>query len=749
MPFASDSAADARFHAIREAGSRSPRCFRGEPDKSDSSRPISEIFGINTFNERVMREKLPGKVFRKLRQTIRRGEKLDMEIADSVAHAMKEWALERGVTHFCHWFQPQTGLTAEKHDSFLSFDDEGQAIERFSGSQLIQSEPDASSFPSGGMRSTFEARGYTAWDPSSPAFIVEGANGKVLCIPSAFISYHGEALDQKAPLLRSMEAVSQRAREILKLFGQKDPGRVTTTVGPEQEYFLIDRSFFHLRPDLMAAGRTLLGAKPPKGQELEDHYFGSIKDRVQAYMQEVEFELYRLGIPAKTRHNEVAPAQYEMAPIFEEANIAADHNQIAMEVMRRVALRHDFALLLHEKPFAGINGSGKHVNWSVQSAEGVNLLEPGDTPERNLQFLVFLVSVLKGVHKRGALIRSGVASAGNDHRLGANEAPPAIVSVFLGEQLTRILDAIERGENSQESTEKRILSLGIGKLPIISRDQTDRNRTSPFAFTGNKFEFRAVGAAFSISYPLAMLNAAVCEALEEIGSELKQRLKDGAPLNRAVMDVVKAAIVETKAVRFEGNNYAEEWVEEAERRGLPNLKTTPEALDVLTRADDKRLLKRLGIFSAEECEARYHVKMERYIKDLEIEVETVRDMAYTMVLPAAYRFQGELSNSVESAGRALAQLKLDARVSGSIKRQSDQLLGVLEQIGGLHESLESLDRAMDKAGRAKKVGEHGRLLAENVVPALAKVREHCDALEEKLPDGYWPLPKYREMLFIS
>ncbi|MBI3893910.1 MAG: glutamine synthetase III, partial [Candidatus Wallbacteria bacterium] len=584
---------------------------------------------------------------------------------------------------------------------------------------------------------------------SSPAFIIEGVNGKVLCIPSAFISYNGEALDQKAPLLRSMEAISLRAREILKLFGQKDPGRVTGTVGPEQEYFLIDRAFYYLRPDLMAAGRTLLGAKPPKGQELEDHYFGSIKDRVQAYMQEVEFELYRLGIPAKTRHNEVAPAQFEMAPIFEEANIAADHNQIAMEVMRRVALRHDLVLLLHEKPFAGINGSGKHVNWSLQSAEGVNLLEPGDTPERNLQFLVFLVAVLKGVLKRGALIRSGVASAGNDHRLGANEAPPAIVSVFLGEQLTRILDAIERGENSQESTERRILSLGISKLPIINRDQTDRNRTSPFAFTGNKFEFRAVGAAFSISYPLAMLNAAVSEALEEIGSELKQRLKDGAPLNRAVMDVVKAAITETKNVRFEGNNYAGEWVEEAARRGLPNLRTTPEALEVLTRSDDKKLLKRLGVFSPDECEARYHVKMERYVKDLEIEVETIKDMAFTMVLPAAYRFQAELAGSVDAVGKTLSGLKLESRGAASVRLQSEQLLEVVGQIGSLHEALEALDGAMAKAGRAKKIAEHGRVLAEAVVPALAKVREHCDALEEKIPDGYWPLPKYREMLFIS
>ena len=743
-----DGAAHARFRAIREASNRSPRKFPQLTDGNGATRRVSEIFGINTFSEAAMRDKLPARVFAKLRETIHRGGRLDMDIADNVAHAMKEWALERGASHFCHWFQPQTGLTAEKHDAFLSLSDEGLPIERFNGSQLIQSEPDASSFPSGGMRSTFEARGYTAWDPSSPAFIVEDDNGKVLCIPSVFISYNGEALDQKTPLLRSMAVLGEQASKLLALFGAGQPPRVTPTIGPEQEYFLVDRAFYHLRPDLMAVGRTLLGAKPPKGQELEDHYFGSIKDRVRAYMQEVEYELYRLGIPAKTRHNEVAPAQYEMAPIFEEANLAADHNQIAMEVMRRVAERHDFAVLLHEKPFAGINGSGKHVNWSLQASDGTNLLEPGDTPRRNLQFLVFLMAVVKAVHRRGALIRSSVASSGNDHRLGANEAPPAIVSVFLGEQLTGILDSIDRGDVTDKPTERRILSLGLSNLPVINRDQTDRNRTSPFAFTGNKFEFRAVGSAFSISFPAAMLNAAVAEGLEELTAAIEGRLAEKASFEAAVMEVVRRAIQETRTIRFEGNGYSAEWVEEAGRRGLPNLRNTPEALDVLMQASEREFLERLGIFRHAESESLYHVKMERYFKDLEIEVETVKDMAATMVLPAAYRFQAELGRAIRTAAEVMGG-GTPAGVAGPLKRQREELLAVMTRISALHEALDHLDTAMQKVCAIAQLSQKGRQLAETVVPALTAVREHCDWLEERTPDGTWPLPKYREMLFIA
>src|SRR4029453_15144954 len=490
-----------RLWAVGAAMSRS---IRSVPELSSGAKVV-EGFGSNTFDVSAMKEKLPKPVFKSLQETIRRGTRLDPAIANEVAHAIKEWALGKGASHFCHWFQPQTGLTAEKHDAFLTFDDDGHPMERFSGAQLIQSEPDASSFPSGGMRSTFEARGYTAWDPSSPIFVIDGPNGKTLCVPSVFISYHGDALDNKTPLLRSMEYLSERALAVLRLFGAQGSSRVVPTLGPEQEHFLIDRAFYALRPDLVACGRTLVGAKPPKGQELEDHYFGSIKDRILAFMQESENELYKLGIPIKTQHNEVAPSQYETAPIFEEANVASDHNQMVMETMGRVARRHNLACLLHEKPFAGVNGSGKHCNWSLSDSEGRNLLEPGATPEENLQFLVFLMAGLQGVPRRAGLLRAAIASSGNDHRLGANEAPPAIISVFLGEQLTRVLDGIEKGEKGGAAAVERI-SLGVRKLPEVARDNTDRNRTSPFAFTGNKFEFRAVPSAANISTPIAFLN---------------------------------------------------------------------------------------------------------------------------------------------------------------------------------------------------------------------------------------------------
>src|SRR6187397_1458454 len=550
-----------RLWAVSQATSRN---IRSVPELAGGSKVV-EVFGSNTFDVGAMKEKLPKPVFKSLQETIRRGSRLDPAIANEVAHAIKEWALGKGASHFCHWFQPQTGLTAEKHDAFLTFDDDGHPMERFSGAQLIQSEPDASSFPSGGMRSTFEARGYTAWDPSSPIFIVDGPNGKTLCVPSVFISYHGDALDNKTPLLRSMEYLSERALGVLRLFGDKESTRVVPTMGPEQEYFLIDKAFYSLRPDLVACGRTLIGAKPPKGQELEDHYFGSIKDRILACMQETETELYKLGVPVKTRHNEVAPSQYETAPIFEEANVASDHNQMVMETMGRIARRHNLTLLLHEKPFAGINGSGKHCNWSLMDSQGRNLLEPGATPEKNLQFLVFLAATLKGVHKRAGLLRAAIAGSGNDHRLGANEAPPAIISVFLGDQLTRVLDAIEKKDKAGANTMETI-SLGIRKLPEVARDQTDRNRTSPFAFTGNKFEFRAVSSAQSISLPIAFLNAAVGEALGEFEDQLTLRTSKGANLQDAVLEVVREAVVATKAVRFEGNNYAPELVEEAKKR---------------------------------------------------------------------------------------------------------------------------------------------------------------------------------------
>jgi glutamine synthetase len=714
-----------RQQAIRVVTSRGIRSI-GEA----ANERMLETFGRNTFGPEVMKEKLPRPVYHSLQDTVRRGARLDPSIANEVAHAIKEWALSKGATHFCHWFQPQTGLTAEKHDSFLTFDDDGLALERFSGSQLIQSEPDASSFPSGGMRSTFEARGYTAWDPSSPIFIVDGPNGKTLCVPSVFISYHGDALDNKTPLLRSMDFLSQRALSMLRLLGDSGPTRVVPTLGPEQEYFLIDRAFWALRPDLVAAGRTLVGSRPPKGQELEDHYFGSIKDRILAFMQESEHELYKLGIPIKTRHNEVAPSQYETAPIFEEANVASDHNQLVMETMSRVARRHDLALLLHEKPFAGVNGSGKHCNWSLQDSQGRNLLDPGSTPESNLSFLVFLVAVLKGVHKRAGLLRAAIASAGNDHRLGANEAPPAIISVFLGEQLTRILDAIERGEIAGSGAAERI-KLGIEQMPEVARDYTDRNRTSPFAFTGNKFEFRAVSSAASISPPIAFLNAAVGEALGELEAALAQKAGGrGTPTQEQVLEVVRQAVVETKPIRFEGNNYAAEWVDEAKRRGLPNLRATPEALAELVRPDAVAFLAKAKVFSEQETEARYHVRLERYIKDVEIEVEALRALVSGHVLPAAYRQLALLTQAGPSKAAQESRQRVEAAVEALHQRQTD-LSGAAERTAG--------EGALTK---------RAEMLAQEIVPGMASVREVCDRIEEMVADEFWSLPKYSEMLFI-
>ena len=714
-----------RLWAVGEVMSRS---IRSLPELAGGSKVV-EVFGSNTFDVGAMKEKLPKPVFKSLQETIRRGSRLDPAIANEVAHAVKEWALGKGASHFCHWFQPQTGLTAEKHDAFLTFDDDSRPMERFSGAQLIQSEPDASSFPSGGMRTTFEARGYTAWDPSSPIFIVDGPNGKTLCVPSVFISYHGDALDNKTPLLRSMEILSERALAVLRLFGDQEATRVVPTLGPEQEYFLVDRAFYSLRPDLIASGRTLIGAKPPKGQELEDHYFGSIKDRILAFMQEAENELFKLGVPIKTRHNEVAPSQYETAPIFEEANIASDHNQLVMETMGRVARRHNLALLLHEKPFAGINGSGKHCNWSLMDSEGNNLLEPGATPERNLQFLVFLAATLKGVHRRAGLLRAAIASAGNDHRLGANEAPPAIISVFLGEQLTRVLDSIERRETSGASAMEHI-SLGIRKLPEVAKDQTDRNRTSPFAFTGNKFEFRAVSSAQSISLPVAFLNVAVAEALGEFEEALKSRTSRGSSLQDAVLDVVREAVVATKSIRFEGNNYSAEWVDEAKRRGLPNLKTSPEALGELVRPEAREFLARTKIFTDAESEARYHVRMERYIKDLDIEVEALKNLVSGHVLPAAYRQLALLAQA--GAGRTIRSTA--ERVEASVEALSSRV--------------QDLQSACDKSAAEGEIEKRARVLAEQVVPAMAGVREVCDRIEETVADEFWTLPKYREMLFL-
>jgi glutamine synthetase len=728
---------------MREITTRHPRLPK-LPAEGGVPRPTSEYFGSATFGARQMHSKLPKEVYAKLVASIRLGKKLDVEIAPTVAQAIKEWAISHGVTHFCHWFQPQTGLTAEKHDAFLSFDTNGQPVETFSGSQLIQSEPDASSFPSGGLRATWEARGYTAWNPASPVFIHEVGGVKTLCIPSVFIGYNGEALDEMTPLLRSSDVLSAKAIAMLELLGDRGVRRVFTTLGPEQEYFLIDRLHFALRPDLVMSGRTLVGAAPPRGQQLEDHYFGGIPERVQACISEVEFELYKLGVPIVTRHNEVAPSQFEMAPIFEETDIAVDHNQLVMATLRRVALRHGLAAVLHEKPFAGINGSGKHCNWSMAitadsaDLDGVNLLKPGRTPHQNIRFLVFLAAVLKGVHKHAALLRAGIASSGNEHRLGANEAPPAIISVFMGESLTRVIEGIAAGKSEKGSAAQQLIKLGVAKLPEIERDNTDRNRTSPFAFTGAKFEFRAVGSSASIAFPVMLLNAAVAEALDEMAAAVKRALKSTKSVDDAVLKVVREAFRETKHVRFEGNNYSDQWVTEAERRGLPNLRRTPEALSQMITRSSRSLLTRLGILSTEELESRYAVRLERYIKDILIEAQTLAQIVDTMVLPAALSYGGSVAAAAAQARAAGVVAVPQVEVANRVGRATQQLQERRAALAKVVEKAEHLHEDPAKAAQ---------LLTSDAAQAMAAVRDSCDELELMIADDAWPLPKYREMLF--
>jgi glutamine synthetase len=683
----------------------------------------SEYFGINTFGVRQMRDKLPRDTYAKLLAAVRHGKKLDVDIAPRVAQAIKEWALANGATHFTHWFQPQTGLTAEKHDAFLSFDD-GQPMEAFGASQLIQSEPDASSFPSGGLRATWEARGYTAWNPASPVFISEMGGVKTLYIPSVFIGYNGEALDEMTPLLRSSDVLSAKAIELLEVLGDRGVYRVYTTMGPEQEYFLIDRAHFALRPDLVMAGRTLIGAPPPRGQQLEDHYFGGIPERIQACIADVEYELYKLGVPIITRHNEVAPSQFEMAPRFEETDVAVDHNQLVMATLRRVALRHGLQALLHEKPFAGINGSGKHCNWSMSIAadnpeiDGNNLLKPGQTPHQNIRFLVFLAAVLHAVHKHAGLLRSGIGTSGNEHRLGANEAPPAIISVFMGGMLTQVIEAIANGK-STGAAEQQMIKLGVARLPEIEKDNTDRNRTSPFAFTGNKFEFRAVGSSQSIAFPIVLLNAAVAEAIGEITTALRAELKKTKKVDDAVLKVVRPIFKETSPIRFEGNNYSDAWVKEAGKRGLPNLRRAPEALAQMETKQSKKLLTALGIFTDEELESRYHVRLERYIKDMLIEMHTLREMVDTQVLPASFSYSGELAGSAAQAKAAgikvIPQIETANQVGGAIaelQKHRGALSKAIDKAEGMHDDL---------AGQAE-------FLTTTGADAMASVRSCCDAL---------------------
>jgi glutamine synthetase len=699
--------------------------------------PIRQLFGSNVFSDEVMRARLPENVYRTIRETVKKGAPLDPSVADVVATAMKEWALERGATHYTHWFQPMTGLTAEKHDSFLVPAENGGAIAEFSGKELIRGEPDASSFPSGGIRATFEARGYTAWDPTSPAFILENPNGTTLCIPTAFCSWTGEALDKKTPLLRSMEALSNQALRILRLFGSTAT-RVFCTAGPEQEYFLIDKNFYFNRPDLLNAGRTLFGARPPKGQELEDHYFGSIPERVLACMLETEQELYKLGVPVKTRHNEVSPAQYEIAPIFENANVATDHNMLVMETMKRVADRYGLQLLLHEKPFAGVNGSGKHLNWSMSDDQGNNLLKPGDTPHENAQFLIFLAAVIRAVYKHGDLLRVAVAHAGNDHRLGANEAPPAIISIFLGDMLQDIVEQIEAG-GARSVKAGGELKIGVSVLPTLPRDPGDRNRTSPFAFTGNKFEFRAVGSAQSIAGPIVVLNTIVAEAVDEFATQLEAAVAAKKDLNAEIQKMLQASIKETKAVLFNGDNYSEAWHAEAEKRGLPNRRTTIDSLPDLVSAKSVKLFSKYGVLSERELHSRYEIFLESYRKTINIESQLTIGIAQRMILPAALRYQGQVAE-------AIANLKATGATAPKV--QSAHLNELVGAIEALQTATDRLSEAVDEPAKGDSL-DHAKYARDVIIPAMGAVRSSGDQLETLVADDLWPLPTYQEMLFIK
>jgi glutamine synthetase len=694
----------------------------------DLTLPGNQVFGANVFSPALQRQRLPKHVYTALQRTLARGEALDTSLADQVAQAMKDWAMERGATHYTHWFQPLTGSTAEKHDSFYAPAGDGTAISEFSGKELIQGEPDASSFPTGGIRATFEARGYTAWDPTSPAFILENPNGALLCIPTAFTSWTGEALDHKIPLLRSMDALSGVAIRALELLGVDEAKRVFTTTGCEQEYFLIDEQYYFERPDLVTTGRTLYGAKPPKGHELDDHYFGSIPERVLAYMLEVEQELAKLGIPIKTRHNEVAPNQFEVAPIFENSNVGSDHQMVTMQIMQNTARHYGLVCLLHEKPFAGVNGSGKHNNWSMGTDTGLNLLDPGDTPSENLQFLFFATAVIQAVNKHQALLRASIASAGQDHRLGANEAPPAIISIFLGAELEKVFTAIETGK-TQPSKPGSFLGLGTPVLPALPLHGGDRNRTSPFAFTGNKFEFRALGSNQSPAWPNTVLNTIVAESVDELAEKLKSALKgSGATLEKAVTSVVKDAWAANKQIVFDGDGYSEAWHKEAEKRGLANLRTTPDALPWLIDKQTVALFKKYKVLSKRELESRYEVFTEQYATNINIESETAYAIARTMLLPAAVRYLNEL--------QVVALEELIGEVEPLVKE--------------LHYAIIKLEDAnLDENHPDGAAQKEALYMRDTVVPAMEDVRDVADRLEKIVADDLWPLPKYSEMLFIK
>ncbi len=692
---------------------------------------VPALFGSMVFNDSVMQERLPKETYRALKRTMENGRRLDPAVAAVVANAMKDWAIEKGATHYTHWFQPMTGITAEKHDSFLTPVGEGKVIMDFSGKELIKGEPDASSFPSGGQRATFEARGYTVWDPTSYAFIKDDT----LCIPTAFCSYGGEALDKKTPLLRSMEAISKQALRVVRLFGNEDVTMVRTTVGPEQEYFLIDKAVYDRRKDLINTGRTLFGARPSKGQELDDHYFGAIKPRVADFMRELDEELWKLGVLSKTEHNEVAPAQHEMAPLFTTTNIAADHNQLTMELMKKVAARHGMVCLLHEKPFEGVNGSGKHNNWSLATDTGINLLEPGETPHENAQFLLFLCAVIKAVDEYQDMLRVCVAGAGNDHRLGASEAPPAVVSIFLGDELTAILESIEQG-SAYDAKEKVQMKIGVHTLPRFPRDTTDRNRTSPFAFTGNKFEFRMLGSSKSVSGPNVVLNTAVAKELDEFATELES----AADFNGALNALIRRVIKEHKRIIFNGNGYDDAWLEEAKRRGLLNLRTTPDALPYYIHPKNVALFEEYGVYTETEMRARYEIHLENYAKVLHIEAHTMVSMTRKDLLPAAIRYGKELADALASKKAALPDMACP--VEEALLRRVNDL--TVELAGALTRLQERLDTADHLCADGQTTAEFYR---DEIIPAMESLRTAADALEVSVAKDVWPLPSYGDILF--
>ncbi|MBN2593684.1 MAG: glutamine synthetase III [Sedimentisphaerales bacterium] len=698
------------------------------------SESVTELFGSNVFNDIVMRSRLPKDVYRSMKKTIDGNEPLDSASANVIANAMKDWAVEKGAAHFCHWFQPMTGSTAEKHDSFISPTPQGNTIMEFSGKELTQGEPDASSFPSGGLRATFEARGYTAWDCTSPVFIKEDGDNITLYIPSAFCSYIGHALDKKTPLLRSMDALNKQAMRVLKILGNTTSKRVTATLGPEQEYFLIERSFYKKRLDLILTGRTLFGAPSPRGQEMDDHYFGPLHERVASFMHELNLELWKLGVSSKTQHNEVAPAQYELAPVFSTVNVATDHNQLVMETLKKVALRHDFVCLLHEKPFAGLNGSGKHTNWSMVTDDGINLLEPGQTPHEDMVFLVMLCAVVKAVDKYSKLLRASVANSGNEHRLGANEAPPAIVSVFLGDQLSDIFGQLASG-GAKSSKQGGELKLGVSTLPPLPKDCTDRNRTSPFAFTGNKFEFRMVGSTQSTSGPMFVLNTIVADVLCEIADDLEKAKN----VKTAAQKILQNIASKHHKIIYNGDNYTDEWVEDAEKRGLPNIRSTVSSLETIMDKDNVAVFKKHGVLTEAELHARTEILLEAYSMSINIEAKTMLDIAKRQILPACIAFSTSLGDAVCSISNA----GVDA------KPQKELLKDICSMIATMRKNISQLEKTVTKAGNVADAIKQARLYRDDVIPAMDALRVVADKLETVVEADLWPIPAYAEMLFLK